>query len=98
MAKTGRSLAVAIRSRHDDEAIPRRDDGRRRCAGFLRADDDRCRHRQRRHVQTEGNYPTRAACQDAEPGVKASTPGNWNNFWCVPDRNVNGNWKLVLSN
>ena len=49
-------------------------------------------------LQTEGNYPTREACQDAGPGVKASTPGNWNNFWCVPDRNVNGNWKLVLSN
>ncbi|OJZ72903.1 hypothetical protein BRW65_15545 [Mycobacterium paraffinicum] len=49
-------------------------------------------------IQTEGNYPTREACQNAGPGVKASTPGNWNNFWCIPDRNVNGNWKLVLSN
>ena len=26
-------------------------------------------------VQTEGNYPTRQACQDAGPGVKATTPG-----------------------
>lgn len=49
-------------------------------------------------IQTEGNYPTREACQNAGPGVKATTPGSWNNFWCVPDRNVNGNWKLVLSN
>ncbi|OBJ06706.1 hypothetical protein A5653_19660 [Mycobacterium colombiense] len=49
-------------------------------------------------IQTEGNYPTREACQNAGPGVKATTPGGWNNFWCVPDRNVNGNWKLVLSN
>ncbi|HEY3994408.1 MAG TPA: hypothetical protein VGM40_00440 [Mycobacterium sp.] len=49
-------------------------------------------------IQTEGNYQTREACQNAGPGVRATTPGNWNNFWCVPDRNVNGNWKLVLSN
>lgn len=49
-------------------------------------------------IQTEGNYPTREACQNAGPGVKAATPGNWRNFWCVRDRDVNGNWKLVLSN
>ncbi len=49
-------------------------------------------------IQTEGNYPTREACQNAGPGVKAATPGNWNNFWCIPDRNAAGNWKLVLSN
>jgi hypothetical protein len=49
-------------------------------------------------IQTEGNYPTRQACQDAGPGVKATAPGGWNNFWCVPDRNAAGNWKLVLSN
>ncbi len=49
-------------------------------------------------IQTEGNYPTREACQDAGPGVKATTPGNWNNFWCVPDRAAAGNWRLVLSN
>lgn len=49
-------------------------------------------------IQTEGNYPTREACQNAGPGVKATAPGSWNNFWCVPDRNVNGNWKSVLSN
>lgn len=49
-------------------------------------------------IQTEGNYPTREACQNAGPGVRTSTPGNWNNFWCVPDRNAAGNWKLVLSN
>ncbi len=49
-------------------------------------------------IQTEVNYQTREACQSAAPGVRASTPGNSNNFWCVPDRNVNGNWKLVLSN
>ena len=24
-------------------------------------------------IQTEGNYPTRQACQDAGPGVKAAT-------------------------
>ena len=49
-------------------------------------------------IQTEGNYPTREACQDAGPGVKATTPGNWINFWCVPDRAAAGNWRLVLSN
>jgi hypothetical protein len=49
-------------------------------------------------IQTEGNYPTRQACQDAGPGVKASTPGSWNNFWCVPDRLLPGQWRLVLSN
>jgi hypothetical protein len=49
-------------------------------------------------IQTEGNYPTREACQNAGPGVKATTPGSWNNFWCVPDRAAAGNWKLVLSN
>ncbi len=49
-------------------------------------------------IQTEGSYPTREACQDAGPGVKASTPGNWNNFWCVPDRTAAGAWRLVLSN
>ena len=43
-------------------------------------------------IQTEGSYP------DAGPGVKATTPGNWNNFWRVPDCNVAGNWRLVLSN
>ncbi len=49
-------------------------------------------------IQTEGSYPTREACQDAGPGVKASTPGNWNNFWCVPDHTAAGMWRLVLSN
>ncbi len=49
-------------------------------------------------IQTEGAYPTREACQNAGPGVKATTPGNWNNFWCVPDRAAAGNWRLVLSN
>jgi hypothetical protein len=50
-------------------------------------------------LQTEGNYPSRQACQDAGPGVKATTPPfNWNNFWCVPDPRAAGNWRLVLSN
>ena len=49
-------------------------------------------------IQTEGNYPTREACQNAAPGVKATTPGGWNSFWCVPDRMTAGNWRLVLSN
>lgn len=49
-------------------------------------------------IQTEGSYPSREACQDAGPGVKATTPGGWNNFWCVPDRTTQGNWRLVLSN
>ena len=49
-------------------------------------------------IQTEGSYPTREACQDAGPGVKATTPGNWNNFWCVRDRVAAGSWRLVLSN
>jgi hypothetical protein len=49
-------------------------------------------------IQTEGTYPSRPACMDAGPGVKATTPGNWNNFWCVPDRLNGGQWRLVLSN
>jgi hypothetical protein len=49
-------------------------------------------------IQTEASYPSREACQDAGPGVKATTPGNWNNFWCVPDRLTVGNWRLILSN
>lgn len=49
-------------------------------------------------IQTEGSYPSHAACQDAGPGVKATTPGGWTNFWCVPDPKVNGSWRLVLSN
>ena len=49
-------------------------------------------------IQTEGSYPTHEACQDAGPGAKATTPGNWNNFWCVPDRVAAGQWRLVLSN
>lgn len=50
-------------------------------------------------LQTEGVYPTHQACQDAGPAVKASTPPfNWNNFWCVPDPQNKGKWRLVLSN
>jgi hypothetical protein len=50
-------------------------------------------------LQTEGSYPTRDACQNAGPGIKATTPPfNWNNFWCVPDPRTIGNWRLVLSN
>ena len=48
--------------------------------------------------QTEGNYPSHEDCQNAGPGVKAKTPGNWNSFWCVPDRIAAGSWRLVLSN
>lgn len=49
-------------------------------------------------IQTEGSYPTREACQDAGPGAKATTPENWSNFWCVPDRLNAGSWRLILSN
>ena len=49
-------------------------------------------------LQTEASYPNRAACIAAGPGVKATTAGNWNNFWCVPDRVAAGSWRLVLSN
>jgi hypothetical protein len=49
-------------------------------------------------LQTEGTYPNRAACYAAGPGVKTTTAGNWNNFWCVPDRGAAGSWRLVLSN
>jgi hypothetical protein len=49
-------------------------------------------------LQTEANYPNRAACIAAGPGVKATTGGNWNSFWCVPDRVAAGSWRLVLSN
>lgn len=49
-------------------------------------------------IQTEGSYPNRAACIAAGPGVQAATPGDWNNFWCVPDRTVANTWHLVLSN
>jgi hypothetical protein len=48
-------------------------------------------------IQTEGTYPNRSACMDAGPGVKATTPGNWKNFWCVPDRLNATQWRLVLS-
>jgi hypothetical protein len=49
-------------------------------------------------IQTEGSYPSHEACENAGPSVKAITPGNWTSFWCVPDRVVNGTWRLVLSN
>jgi hypothetical protein len=49
-------------------------------------------------IQTEGSYPSHEACQNAGPGMKATTPGNWNSFWCVPDRAAAGDWHLVLSN
>jgi hypothetical protein len=49
-------------------------------------------------LQTEGNYPNRAACIAAGPAIKATTGGNWNNFWCVPDHAAAGSWHLVLSN
>jgi hypothetical protein len=49
-------------------------------------------------LQTEGTYPDRAACVAAGPGVKATTGGDWNNFWCVPDRVAAASWRLVLSN
>jgi hypothetical protein len=49
-------------------------------------------------LQTEGTYPNREACQNAGPGVKASTPPfNWNNWWCAPDPHALGSWRLVLS-
>jgi hypothetical protein len=49
-------------------------------------------------LQTEGSYPTREACQNAGPGVKATTPPfNWNNWWCAPDPRAVGNWRLILS-
>lgn len=48
--------------------------------------------------QTEGSYPTRQACLDAGPAVQAATPPfNWSDFWCVPDHQTIGNWRLVLS-
>lgn len=49
-------------------------------------------------IQTEGSYPSHAACMAAGPGVQATTAGDWNNYWCVPDRTVAGTWHLVLSN
>ena len=49
-------------------------------------------------LQTEGTYPNRAACIAAGPGVKATTAGNWNTFWCVPDRAATSSWRLVLAN
>ncbi len=49
-------------------------------------------------VQTEGNYPNHAACVAAGPGVKATTAGQWNNFFCVPDHVAAGSWRLVLAN
>lgn len=49
-------------------------------------------------LQTEGTYPSRAACYAAGPGVKATTAGNWNSFWGVPDRVAAGSWRLVLTN
>lgn len=50
-------------------------------------------------LQTGDSYPTREACQNAGPAVKAATPPfNWNDYWCVPDPQTFGNWRLVLSN
>ena len=49
-------------------------------------------------LQTEGTYPSHEACQNAGPAVRATTPGVWNNFWCIPDPRSIGNWRLVLSN
>ncbi|ORW89012.1 hypothetical protein [Mycobacterium szulgai] len=49
-------------------------------------------------IQTEGSYPSHAACMAAGPGVQATTAGGWNNYWCVPDRTSAGTWRLVLSN
>jgi hypothetical protein len=50
-------------------------------------------------IQTEGTYPSRRACAEAGSGVKATTPGNWTNFVCVPDdRAAAGTWRLVLTN
>ncbi len=49
-------------------------------------------------IQTEGTYPTREACHAAGPGVKATTPGNWNTFWCVPAHTAANTWRLVLAN
>jgi hypothetical protein len=49
-------------------------------------------------LQTEGTYPSRAACDAAGPGVKATTAGSWNNFWCVQDRAAAGSWRLALTN
>jgi hypothetical protein len=49
-------------------------------------------------LQTEGTYPSRAACYAAGPGVTATTVGNWNDFWCVPDHAAAGSWRLVLTN
>ena len=49
-------------------------------------------------LQTEASYPTRDACENAGPGVRASTPPfTWKNFACVPDPQNRGNWRLVLS-
>ena len=49
-------------------------------------------------LQTEGTCPSGAACYAAGPGVKATTAGNWNDFWCVPDHAAAGSWRLVLAN
>jgi hypothetical protein len=49
-------------------------------------------------LQTEGTYPTQAACSAAGPGVKATTAGNWTTFMCVPDRVATNQWRLVLGN
>jgi hypothetical protein len=48
-------------------------------------------------LQTEASYPNRAACIAAGLGAKATTGGDWNNFWCVPDRVAAGSWRLVLT-
>jgi hypothetical protein len=49
-------------------------------------------------LQTDASYPNRAACYTAGLGVKTTTAGNWNNFWCVPDHADAGSWRLVLTN
>lgn len=49
-------------------------------------------------LQTEGTYPSLEACHAAAPGIKATTPGNWNTFWCVPAHTAANTWRLVLAN
>jgi hypothetical protein len=50
--------------------------------------------------QVGGDYPSEGECQDAGPGLMATTPGNWTKFWCIPDPTGRTGtvWRVILGN
>lgn len=49
-------------------------------------------------LQTQGSYPSRAACEADALRVEAVTGGSWSSFLCIPDPTAADTWRLVLSN